>query len=42
MDVTDRGWEVLDWMFLVKERDQWLAVMVTVMNHKNAGNFLIS
>jgi hypothetical protein len=25
-------WESVDWMFLAQDRDQWLAVMNTVMN----------
>jgi hypothetical protein len=26
------GWEVVDWMHLAQDRDQWWAVVNTVMN----------
>jgi hypothetical protein len=37
------GWEVVDWMHLAQDRDQWRAVVNTVMNLQvlqKAGNFL--
>jgi hypothetical protein len=32
MDLKEIGWEVVDWMHLTQDRDQWPAVMNTVMN----------
>jgi hypothetical protein len=32
MDLRETGWEGLDWMYLAQDRDQWRAVMKTVMN----------
>jgi len=26
------GWEVVEWMYLARDRDQWRAVVNTVMN----------
>jgi hypothetical protein len=31
MDVGKIGWEVMDWMNLVQERDQWRHLVNTVM-----------
>jgi hypothetical protein len=31
-DLREIGWEVLDWMYLVQDRDQWWALMNTEMN----------
>jgi hypothetical protein len=45
MDLTERGWEVVDWMHLAQDRDQWWAVVNTVMNLGvlyKAGNLLTS
>jgi hypothetical protein len=32
MDLTETGWEDVDWMHLVQDRDQWLTLIKTVMN----------
>jgi hypothetical protein len=32
MDIRDIGWEGVDWMHLIQDRDQWWAVVITVMN----------
>jgi hypothetical protein len=32
MDLTEIMWEVLDWMHLALDRDQWRALLNTVMN----------
>jgi hypothetical protein len=37
------GWDGMDWIDLAEDRDQWRALVNTVMNlrvHLNAGNFL--
>jgi hypothetical protein len=42
-DVTEIGWDGTDWIDLAQDRDQWRALVNTVMNlrvPKNAGNFL--
>jgi len=43
MDVRVIGWEGVDWLHLAQTRDQWRAVVNTVMNLQNpqtAGNVL--
>jgi hypothetical protein len=43
MDLREGGWEVVDWIHLAQDRDQWRAIMSTVMNLRvpqKAGNFL--
>jgi hypothetical protein len=40
-----KGWEGVDWMHLAQDRDQWQAVVNTVMNLRvpqKAENFLTS
>jgi hypothetical protein len=32
MNVREIGWEGVDWMHLAQDRDQWRAVVNTVMN----------
>jgi len=32
MDVREVGWEGVDWMHLAQDRDQWQALVNTVMN----------
>jgi hypothetical protein len=32
MDLREIGWEGVDWILLAKDRDQWWAVVNTVMN----------
>jgi hypothetical protein len=32
MDLTEIGWEVVGWIHLAQDRDQWQAVVNTVMN----------
>jgi hypothetical protein len=32
MDHTEIGWGVMDWIGLPQDRDQWRAVVCTVMN----------
>jgi hypothetical protein len=42
MDLREVGWEVLDWMHLAQDRDQWRALVSTVMNiwgYIKAGEF---
>jgi hypothetical protein len=43
MDHRKLGWESVDWMNLVEDRDQWRTVVNTVMNVLvPVGNFLTS
>jgi hypothetical protein len=32
MDVRDIGWGGMDWVHLAQDRDQWMALVNTVMN----------
>jgi hypothetical protein len=32
MDLREIGWDGIDWIELAQDRDQWRAVVVTVMN----------
>jgi hypothetical protein len=32
MDLREIGWEVVNWMLLTEDKDQWRAVINTVMN----------
>jgi hypothetical protein len=32
MDVSEVGWEIVDWMHLAQERDQWRVLVNMVMN----------
>jgi hypothetical protein len=32
MNVREIGWSVMDWISLVQDRDQWRALVNTVMN----------
>jgi len=41
MDLREIGWEVVEWYHLAQDRDQWRAVVNTVMNlwvQQKAGN----
>jgi hypothetical protein len=31
MDLRETGWEIVDWIHLAQDRDQWQAVVNTVM-----------
>jgi hypothetical protein len=45
MDLEEIGWENVDWSHLADERDQWWAVVITVMNSQvpySARNFFSS
>jgi hypothetical protein len=45
MDLKERGWGGVDWIDLAQDRDQWRALVNTVMNlpvPQNAGKFLNS
>jgi len=45
MNLSETGWEGVDWMHLAQDRDQWLALINTVMTFRvlqKAGNFLTS
>jgi hypothetical protein len=32
MDLRERGWDYMDWIELAQDRDQWRALVNTVMN----------
>jgi len=34
MDLRETGWEVVDWIHLAQDRDQWRAVVDTVMDFR--------
>jgi hypothetical protein len=34
MDLREIGWEVVGWIHLAENKDQWRAVVNTVMNHR--------
>jgi hypothetical protein len=43
--VLERGWGCMNWVDLAEDRDQWMALLNTVMNSRvpqNAGKFLSS
>jgi hypothetical protein len=45
MDLREIGWGVMDWIDLAQDRDQWRALVNTVMNLRvpcNFGKFLSS
>jgi hypothetical protein len=45
MDFREIGWDGMDWIDLAQDRDQWMALVSTVMNNRvsnNAGKFLSS
>jgi hypothetical protein len=45
MDLTEIGWDGMDWIDLAQNRDQWRALVNTIMNlrvPKNAEKFLSS
>jgi hypothetical protein len=32
MDLREIGWDGVDWIYLAQDRDQWRALVTTVMN----------
>jgi hypothetical protein len=32
MDLTEIGWDGMDWINLAQDRDQWRALVSTIMN----------
>jgi hypothetical protein len=45
IDLREMGWDGIDWIDLAQDRDQWRALVNTVMNLRvpyNAGKFLSS
>jgi hypothetical protein len=43
IDLRKVGWDVMDWINLAQDRDQWRAPVNTIMNFRvphNAGKFL--
>jgi hypothetical protein len=34
MDLREIGWDGIDWIDLAQDRDQWKALVNTVMNHR--------
>jgi hypothetical protein len=32
IDLREIGWEGIDWMYMAQDRDQWQALVNTVMN----------
>jgi hypothetical protein len=43
IDLREIGWDGIDWIDLAEDRDQWMALVNTVMNLRvpqNAENFL--
>jgi hypothetical protein len=45
VDLRDIGWDGMDWTDLTQDRDNWRALVITVMNFRvpyNAGKFLNS
>jgi hypothetical protein len=34
IDVREIGWEIVDWIHLAQDGDQWLALVNTVMNFR--------
>jgi hypothetical protein len=42
IDLREIGWDVMDWIYLAQDRDQWRAVVNAVMNLRvpyDAGKF---
>jgi hypothetical protein len=45
MDLREIGWDGMDWIDVAQNRDQWMALVYTVMNLRvplSAGKFLSS
>jgi hypothetical protein len=34
MDLSEIGWDGMDWIYLAQDRDQWKALVNTVMNFR--------
>jgi hypothetical protein len=32
IDLREIGWDIIDWIDLAKDREQWMAILNTVMN----------
>jgi hypothetical protein len=32
MDLREMGWDGVDWMYMAQDRDQWRALVNTVLN----------
>jgi hypothetical protein len=35
MDLREIGWGCMDWIDLAEDKDQWMALVNTVMNFRN-------
>jgi hypothetical protein len=33
IDLRETGWDGIDWIYLAQDRDQWRALLNTVMNY---------
>jgi hypothetical protein len=45
MDLREVAWQVVDWIYLAQNREQWRALLNTVMNLRipyKAGNFFLA
>jgi hypothetical protein len=45
LDITEIGWGCVDWIDLVQDKDQWRAVVDTIMNlrfHKMLGSSCVA
>jgi hypothetical protein len=34
IDLRETGWETVEWIQLAQDRDRWLSLVNTVMNHR--------
>jgi hypothetical protein len=45
MDIRETGWEGVDWMNLAQDREQWRALVNTILNfafHKSQGTYRLT